>query len=282
MKYNENILYDSSNKIMLKTYHSAVAPGKRALREHHHTECELSLVVCGSGTYSVCGAEYTFSDGDMFLFGSNEAHCITEITSPLNLLNIQFEPVILWESHDSIDLLNIFNMRNENFKNRFTKEDEALQNSILEIENELTQKNAGYKIKTKYHLFSALIHIIRSYDYVNNTNSYTYEYAQSKKIKDAMTYIENNIENRLTLKEIASGVCMAETYFSSVFKKFNGISPWKYITIKRIEKAIELIKSTNMSKLEIAEKCGFSSSSNFYKAFFNITGKAPSDYSQSK
>ena len=66
---------------------------------------------------------------------------------------------------------------------------------------------------------------------------------------------------------------MAETYFSSVFKKFNGISPWEYITIKRVENAVELIKNTNMTKLEIAEKCGFSSSSNFYKAFFNITGK---------
>ena len=33
---------------------------------------------------------------------------------------------------------------------------------------------------------------------------------------------------------------------------------------------------------EIAEKCGFSSSSNFYKAFFRITGKKPTDYENSK
>ena len=282
MKYAENMLYDSKNNLILKTYHSAVKPGKRVLREHHHTECELSLVICGSGIYSVCGTEYKFSQGDMFLFGSNEAHCITDVTSNLNLLNIQFEPHILWENSDSIELLSIFNMRNENFKNQFTKEDSLLQNFILNIENELSNKNEGYRIKIKYTLFSALIHIIRSYDYVNKTNSYSYEYGQSQKIKEAMSYIDNNIGNKLSLKEIASTVCMAETYFSSVFKKFNGISPWEYITIKRVEKAIDLIKNTNMSKLEIAEKCGFSSSSNFYKAFFNITGKKPSDYASSR
>ena len=282
MKFNENTLYNSNNKLILKTYHSAVEPEKRFLREHHHTECELSLVVAGSGTYSVCGSEYIFSEGDMFLFGSNEAHCITEITSPLNLLNIQFEPFILWENADSIELLSIFNMRNKNFKNLFPENDTILRNFILDIENEISVKNAGYRIKTKYLLFSALIHIIRSYDYVNKSNAYTYEYAKSKKIKDAITYIDNNINNKLTLKEIASTVCMAETYFSSVFKKFNGISPWEYITIKRVENAVDLITNTNMTKLEIAEKCGFSSSSNFYKAFFHITGKRPSDYSPNK
>lgn len=282
MKFNENTLYNSNNKLILKTYHSVVEPGKRVLREHHHTECELSLVVSGSGTYSVCGSEYVFSTGDMFLFGSNEAHCITEITSPLNLLNIQFEPFILWENAESIELLSIFYMRNKNFKNLFLGNDTILQNFILDIENEISRKYSGYRIKTKYLLFSSLIHIIRSYNYVNNSSAYTYEYAQSKKIKDAITYIDSNINNKLTLKEIASTVCMAETYFSSVFKKFNGISPWEYITIKRVEKAVDLIKNTNMTKLEIAEKCGFSSSSNFYKAFFNITGKKPSDYTSSK
>ncbi len=69
---------------------------------------------------------------------------------------------------------------------------------------------------------------------------------------------------------------MAPTYFSTIFKRINGVSPWKYITIKRVEKAIELIKTTDMTKLDIAYACGFTSSSNFYKAFSAVTGKKPS------
>lgn len=278
MKCNENFLYDSNQKIILKTYHSLVEPGKRRLWEHHHTECELSLVVSGSGIYSVCGKEYTFSDGDMFLFGSNEAHCITDITTPLDLLNIQFEPRILWENADSIELLSIFNQRNETFENHFKKEDSVLQKIILKIEQELEQKNKSYQIMVKVLIFTALVHLIRSYDYVRESNLSQLGYSQFEKLKEAMIYIDKNIEKKLTLKEIAASVCMAETYFSAVFKKFNGISPWKYITIKRVERAIDLIKNTDMTKLEIAEKCGFSGSSNFYKAFANVTGKTPSQY----
>lgn len=278
MKFNENTLYNSNSKLLLKTYHSAVEPGKRVLREHHHTECELSLVVSGSGTYYVCGTEYSFSSGDMFLFGSNEAHCITDVTTPLNLLNIQFEPCLLWENPDTVELLTLFNMRNNQFRNQFSKDDTILQNLILKIEKELSEKNSGYIIEIKHLLFSSLIHIIRTYDYVKKNNQYKFHNPSTEKLKDAMSYIDNNLENKITLKEIASAACMAETYFSSVFKKFNGISPWEYITIKRVERAIYLIKNTNMTKLEIAEKCGFSSSSNFYKTFYHITGKKPSDY----
>lgn len=278
MIFLQNTLLDYNNNIVLKTYHSSVEPGKRVLREHHHTECEISLFISGSGTYSVGKTDYTFSGGDMFLFASNEAHCITNITSTLNLLNIQFEPRILWENTDTAELLNIFNMRNKKFKNKFPNSDIVLRDLILDIEKEISEKNIGYMLRIKYLLFSALIHITRTYDYIKKTDSYTFHNATSEKLKDAMTYIDNNLESNLTLKEIAASVCMAETYFSSVFKKFNGISPWEYITIKRVENAVNLIKTTNMTKLEIAEKCGFSSSSNFYKAFFNVTKKKPSDY----
>ena len=44
---------------------------------------------------------------------------------------------------------------------------------------------------------------------------------------------------------------MTPTYFSSVFKKFNGLSLWDDITIKRVEKAIQILKTTDMIKLEI-------------------------------
>lgn len=278
MKFDENTLFDYNGNTILKIYHSKVESGKRTLREHHHTECELSLVISGSGTYYVNETEYSFTDGDMFLFGSNEAHCITNITSNMNLLNIQFEPRILWENPDNFELLNIFNMRNKKFKNKFQKTDTPLQHIILNIEKEIHEKNNGYKIQIKNLLFSALIHIIRTYDYIKDTKSYTFHRPTTQKLKDAMIYIDNNLENKITLKEIAAVAYMTETYFSSVFKKFNGISPWEYITIKRVEKAVDLIKTTDMTKLEIAEKCGFSSSSNFYKAFFNITGKKPSNY----
>ncbi len=279
MRFAENILCDSNGNTIIKTYHVRVAPRKRGYREHHHTECELSVVIAGRGIYSVYGREYNFYPGDMFLFGSDETHCITDIYDEIHFLNIQFEPRILWENPENIELLSIFNSRNKNFSNKFSSADTTLKNIITGIEKEMSDKNTGYVIVSRYMLLSALVHIMRKYNYTNSDKSLNSISTTSKSLKKAITYINSNLENKITLKEIADIACMTETYFSSVFKKLNGISPWEYITIKRVEMAIEMLKTTDMTKLEIAGKCGFNSSSNFYKAFFKITGKTPKDYS---
>lgn len=115
LRINEHILYNSESSIIIKTFHSIVSPTKRIYNKHHHTECELSLFISGSGVYKTRKEEFSFKKGNMFLFGSNEAHCITEIHEELNLLNIHFEPRILWENSDNIELMNLFISRNKNF-----------------------------------------------------------------------------------------------------------------------------------------------------------------------
>ncbi len=281
MRFNELILYNDNSSAIIKTFHSSVSPTKRFFNEHHHTECELSLFISGSGIYKTKKAEYSFRQGDVFLFGSNEAHCITEIHEELNLLNVHFEPRILWDTPENIELLNLFTSRSTNFKNKFPDTDTVLSNTILSIERELSERKIGYQMQAKHTLLYALLHILRNYDYITN-DSFSYKNSSTiEKLKEAIAYIDQNLENKLTLKEIADIACMSQTHFCAIFKKFNGISPWDYITIKRIEMAITLLKTTDLSKLEIASRCGFTSHSNFYKMFSQITGKTPSEYSRS-
>ncbi|MBE5041256.1 helix-turn-helix domain-containing protein [Ructibacterium gallinarum] len=120
--------------------------------------------------------------------------------------------------------------------------------------------------------------LLRDYDYVNSKNNSSANNQTLSQLALAMQYIENHLEESLTLAEIAQQSTMSKSYFSTMFKKYNGISPWDYITIKRVEKAIGLLTTSNLSKLEIAARCGFHSSANFYKAFARVTGKTPSDY----
>ena len=131
---------------------------------------------------------------------------------------------------------------------------------------------------TKYMLFSMLITLVREYNYIDSATEYTYLENTVKPMKAALNYIDENLCENLTLDKIAACAAMSPAYFSSVFKKMNSLSPWEYITIKRVEKSIELLKNTSLTKLDIAQRCGFSSSSNFYKAFSKITGKTPSEY----
>ena len=149
---------------------------------------------------------------------------------------------------------------------------------ILSLEKELKNGGICYKTMSKYFLLSALIHILRNYPYTNEMTVQPAAKNATDGLNAAIKYIDLHLNEKLTLHVIAEIACMTPTYFSYIFKKFNGISPWEYITIKRVEAAVDLIKTTNLTKLEIAERCGFSSSSNFYKAFVKITGKKPNEY----
>lgn len=280
MKRDEKILADARGHTMIRSYHSSLPPQQRPYREHWHTECELSVFLTGSGVYAVGEATYEFRAGDVFLFGSNEQHCITSVHDEFELLNIRFEPRLLWEQRDSAELINLFAARKADFGHRFDDPQGYIQERIRAIEEELQGKAPCRDIMAKYLLFSALAHMIRAYDCVAKERRITPRLQSATSLKKAVVYINAHLDSRLTLKEIADVACMAPSYFSALFKKYNGTSPWEYITIKRVERAIELLQSTDMTKLEIAERCGFSGSSNFYKAFATVTGKRPSDYAK--
>ena len=278
MRTNEYFLTDDCGRSVIKTYHSVLSACSRVYREHHHTECELSVFLRGRGVYAMQGKTYPFRAGDVFLFGSNEAHSITEIYEDMEVLNLHFEPRLLWEHGDTAELLGLFTSRGENFENRFAGANETLIPMMLSLEREIREKEACHFITAKYLLFSILAEIIRRYGCVKQSAAPSASSAQAKNVRRAIDYIGENLDQPLTLSMLADVAFMSPTYFSSVFKRLNGISPWEYITIKRVERAVEMLKSTDMTKLEIAERCGFSGASNFYKMFYRITGKRPGDF----
>jgi len=268
----------------IKLFHSTVTPGKRKYRAHHHVECELSLFINGEGIYTVGNKEYSFRKGDVFLFGSNEVHCITNIYSGehFDLLNIHFEPRLLWNNDNDISqLLKLFNQRSDTFSNRISRsnpETYKIREKIIQIENEFQNKDVGYELSIKLLLYTVLLIILRKYNYVNHMSEPVSNSHNLPQLSSAMDYINLHINEELTLDDIASHANLSKAYFSTLFSKYNGLSLWEYITIRRIEKAVELLKHTSMTKLDIAQQCGFSSSSNFYKAFRKITGKTPKAY----
>lgn len=280
MRTQELFLLDDCRQVILRSYHSILSPQRREYREHHHTACELSLFLSGTGTYCVRGERIPFSAGDVFLFGSDEAHCITEIDSEMDLLNIHFEPRLLWEEPSGLELLNLFSLENRNHRNRFAAGDALLSEKIVSLEGELREERSGCRILAKYLLFSVLVHLIRTYGCIDRERAISAAVPQT--LQTVMRYINEHLTDRLTLREIANVACMSPTYFSTLFKKFNGVSPWKYITIQRVELATQMLRKSDMTKLEIAERCGFSSSSNFYKAFASITGKTPNEFGRER
>ena len=280
MRSKEYELSEGNRFGEIRSYHSVLSPQKRVYNAHHHTQCEISVFLSGSGVYTVSEREYRFEPGSVFLFGSNEEHCITEISSDIDLLNVQFEPHLLWERQDAAEILTLLNARPREFENKITDSENRLKSRLLEIEGELCHKCPCYAVAARYSLFSALIFIVRHCACIDPTRVTKLSNSAVPGLRKVIDYIQQNLDERLTLDKLAAMACFSPNYFSHVFKRYNGVSLWEYITIKRVEKAIELLKTTTLTKLDIAERCGFSSASHFYQCFSSVTGKCPGDFTK--
>lgn len=277
------IIKNKSNGSILKLFYSVKDPEKRRFRYHRHAEFEISLFKQGAGQYKILNTSYDISSGDVFLFGTNEVHCITEINAPMRLMNIQFEPRFVWGLENSLlktSCLKIFFGRPHGKRNRLDRKNPAtaeIRRLLLEIEDEFIRKDKEYELMINIKLLNIFALLLRSFSYsdeeVSGVNPQGFEL-----IDKSVTYINEHLCEDLTLEDIASVANMSRTYFSSLFKKLNGISPWDYITIKRVEKSIDMIKNTNKTVLEIATECGFNSTANFNRSFKKVTNKVPSDY----
>lgn len=96
-----------------------------------------------------------------------------------------------------------------------------------------------------------------------------------KKIKN---YIRNNLADSLTLTTISRVVHYNEAYISRLFKQINGIGVSEYISLKRINKAKELLVTTTESMQNIATTTGFDTAQYFSIVFKKTTGISPSEY----
>lgn len=100
----------------------------------------------------------------------------------------------------------------------------------------------------------------------------------SSEISEALKYIWKHYGERISVDQIAEELNLSTGYFSRMFKKQVGTSVVKYINQYRIQKAEELLSTTNMRVYEVADQVGISDYIYFSQVFKNLTGKSPSDF----
>lgn len=87
--------------------------------------------------------------------------------------------------------------------------------------------------------------------------------------------IEARLGERIELRELASTAGLSECHFSRAFKQSTGLPPHRYLMLRRIVAAAELIENTARPMTEIALDVGFSDQSHFTRVFAAITGETP-------
>lgn len=100
---------------------------------------------------------------------------------------------------------------------------------------------------------------------------------QSPHIKKCISYINEHLEERLTVKALAEICSISSDYLSQIFKREMGDNLSSYILTRKLECAKEQI-SQGMSNKKICETLKFSSPSYFVTAFKNKYHMTPSEY----
>ena len=110
---------------------------------------------------------------------------------------------------------------------------------------------------------------------LNNINHQSYLHTR---ISIAIQYINQNIANKIIVRDLADLINMCPDHFTKSFHRIMGINPSKYIQMRRIEIAMHLLSTTNLSIKEIALNVGLETASQFTRMFVKVKGISPSFY----
>ncbi|ANY66248.1 hypothetical protein BBD42_07045 [Paenibacillus sp. BIHB 4019] len=94
-------------------------------------------------------------------------------------------------------------------------------------------------------------------------------------INEAITYIENNYSQKTTVEQIAHAVGLDRTYLSSLFKQQFDLSLQAFLLQFRMNRAVELLSSKQLSVSDISRSVGYTDPFLFSKMFKKVIGQSP-------
>ncbi|MFG6395435.1 MAG: AraC family transcriptional regulator [Lachnospiraceae bacterium] len=94
-------------------------------------------------------------------------------------------------------------------------------------------------------------------------------------IKEAISYIEQNFQNEITIEDIARFCGLNRSYFGKIFHENIGKTPQEFLISYRMTKAAELLKLTDLPVADIGNAVGYPNQLHFSRAFKNVYGIPP-------
>jgi AraC family transcriptional regulator len=148
----------------------------------------------------------------------------------------------------------------------------------LALKAELEAGGADTRLYAESMATALSVHLLRRYssrqpeirDYPGGLPKY--------KLREAIAYIQEHLDQNLTLAELSSAVQMSSHYFASLFKQSTGLTPHQYVTKCRIEKAKQLLLQRELTIVEICQEVGFQNQSHFTRVFRQHTMTTPKVY----
>lgn len=145
---------------------------------------------------------------------------------------------------------------------------------LAEIEN----PGLGTRLFADTMARALAMHLLRRHSTAGVENSRHRIEITTHQLRMATDYIESHLEQDLGLEHIAEAAAMSPFRFSRAFSKVTGQSPRQYVTARRIERAKEMLRTSDSELSEIANTVGFATQSHFTTVFHKSCGTTPKRY----
>ena len=139
-------------------------------------------------------------------------------------------------------------------------------------------KNDEYGADIRVHSYLSLLMVLINTT-IQSDNQINLPDISPALIKDALSYISENLTNDISVQAIADYLNISRSRLSHVFKDYTGISLWNYIIARRIQYSQTLLKQGH-SITNACYECGFQDYAHFIKVFTRLNGISPGKYAR--
>lgn len=251
-----------------------------ASANHSHDNYEIYIFLDGDATIVIDESEYLLKPGDLYILSPNTPHHVNNKNN-----NITYQRFVFWlndkyfekivkisEDYGYIKKLSdIKGYLNIYFDEISFNE---LKAKIFRLIEEINTNHFGRDTKIELCVFDLLLHLNRFKHEKDNIGLVS----DSNLIYDnLLVYIENHLDEDLSLDKLANIFYVNKYYLSHLFKEYIGVSVHQYILKKRLAKCCDALMSDNLIT-EVYEVYGFRDYTSFYRAFKKEYGVSPKEF----
>lgn len=149
----------------------------------------------------------------------------------------------------------------------------------IALKAELESDGLGDRLYAESAATMLAAHIVRHYSTQSSTLKTVSGGLSRGKLRQVVDYMNNHLEENLSLVELSALVQISPHHFARLFKQSTGFSPHQYLLNSRIQTAKKLlIIRKDITIAEIALQVGFHDQSRFTNVFRKYTGITPKKY----
>lgn len=260
-----------------------VDPQPKCIGYHHHDGFELMQVWSDSGTMLIDEHIYPLKRRGLYLINASMAHCTNPSPDiPYVRSKITFMPSILiptLKSTNSLHLLDLFTSSKMCYYWSL-EEDEALEfdrhfkqiATAWEADNHLSQLS----------VLTTLLHILIQLHQRSHNDRQTQYSSINKAVLQVMDYINDHIHEPFTMDDLCGHLHFSKYYLCHTFKSTTGVTILQYMNQQRVNRAKNLLLSTDDPMSHIAHTLGYGGHAQFTRTFKKLTGMSPSAFRKSE